>query len=151
MDPRELPAHAVLLVDLLADAVNRKAQHVQSGVEEPIGRRLGQRQPVREHLRRQAVGLGRAHHIGDRLVQQRVRVRQRIRVRRDRERREPLGADTVLFHVHAHQRRVQRQERLAANAFELPIGRRRQRARDVVAADVRHALDAADRDGIRAV
>ncbi len=39
-------------------------------------------------------------------------------------------------------------KRLAANPFELPIRRRRERARDGVALDVRHALDAADRDGI---
>ena len=84
----------------------------------------------------------------ERLVQQRVRVRERVLMRRDGKRREALGGDVVLRHVGAHQRRVQRQERLAANAFELPIRGRRERARDGVALDVRHALDAADRDGI---
>ena len=84
----------------------------------------------------------------ERLVQQRIRIREGVLMRRDGERREALGRHAVSVHVRAHQRCIQRQERFAADAFELPVRRRGERAGDGIALDVRHALDAANGDGI---
>jgi hypothetical protein len=69
-------------------------------------------------------------------------------MRRDRERCEPLRSHTIFVHVSAHECGVQRQERFAADALELPIGRRGERARDFVALDVSHAFHTADGDDI---
>ncbi len=66
----------------------------------------------------------------------------------DRKRRESFRRDTVLVHVGTHETGIQGQERLAADALELPVRRSRERARDGVALDVSHALHAAHRDHV---